>query len=86
MPKLEQTIQRAVAKPKKTGPKKSSRKSRVKAFFKGVLSELKKVHWPTKQELIRYTGVVIVTVLLMALAISFFDWLLYKPIEWGLSL
>ena len=28
--------------------------SKVKNYFKGVRSELKKVNWPTKKELINY--------------------------------
>ena len=46
---------------------------KVKGFFKGVLSELKKVHWPSKKQLITYTGVVVVAVLAMSLAVSAFD-------------
>ena len=59
---------------------------RIKSFFKGVLAELKKVHWPTKKQLVNYTGVVIVTVVLMALAISVFDWVISTILEWALGL
>lgn len=47
---------------------------RMKGFFKGVLSELKKVHWPTKKQIINYTGIVVATCLAFALVISLFDW------------
>ena len=50
-------------------------KDRVQAFFRGVWSELKKVHWPDRKQLITYTGVVIVFVLAVSLAISALDWL-----------
>ncbi|MBR5228671.1 MAG: preprotein translocase subunit SecE [Firmicutes bacterium] len=33
----------------------------IKAYFRGIKSELKKVIWPTKKELISYTGVVLLT-------------------------
>jgi preprotein translocase subunit SecE len=46
---------------------------RLKAFFRGVLSELKKVHWPGTKQLITYTGVVVVFVLAVSLAISALD-------------
>ena len=37
----------------KTKEKEAKRKnSKVKAFFRGVWSELKKVHWPTKKQLV----------------------------------
>ncbi len=39
----------------------------VRAYFRGIKTELKKVVWPTKKELGSFTGVVIVTCLLFAL-------------------
>jgi preprotein translocase subunit SecE len=33
--------------------------ARIRDYFKGVASELKKVTWPTKKDLYRYTLVVI---------------------------
>ncbi|MBQ6808130.1 MAG: preprotein translocase subunit SecE [Firmicutes bacterium] len=59
---------------------------RVKAFLKGVLAELKKVHWPTKKQLINYTGVVILAVVAMALVISLYDWIVSTLIQFLLSL
>ena len=38
-----------------TGKKKFS----IKDYFRGIKIEMKKVVWPTKSELISYTGVVI---------------------------
>lgn len=46
---------------------------KFKSFFRGVMNELKKVHWPNKKQLATYTGVVIVMVLIMAVAISLMD-------------
>jgi len=48
--------------------------TRVKNYFKGVKSELKKVNWPTRKELANYTIVVLVTVGVMTIVI------------WGLDL
>ncbi|MBR0416849.1 MAG: preprotein translocase subunit SecE [Firmicutes bacterium] len=33
--------------------------ARIRDYFKGVVSELKKVSWPTKKDIYRYTVVVI---------------------------
>ena len=44
--------------------------SRSKKFLREVKAELKKVSWPTKQELISNTGVVFVTVV----AVAFLIW------------
>lgn len=59
---------------------------RVKTFLKGVLAELKKVHWPTKKQLINYTGVVILAVVAMALVISLYDWIVSTLIQFLLNL
>lgn len=48
--------------------------SRVKNYFKGVRSELKKVNWPTRKELTNYTIVVFFTTLVLTVVI------------WGLDL
>ncbi len=42
-------------------------------FFKGVWSELKKVHWPTKKEIITYTSVVLAAVFVVAVVIWIID-------------
>ncbi|MDO4581571.1 MAG: preprotein translocase subunit SecE [Bacillota bacterium] len=77
-------VKDAVKQAQKDGRKKSSGK--LKGFFKGVWAELKKVHWPSKKELATYTGVVLVAVLAMAVAISVFDWVISTVIELALSL
>ena len=51
---------------------KTKRLTRLKEYFKGIRSEVKKVVWPTKKETYRYTGVVIITCALFA----FFFWIL----------
>lgn len=50
-------------------------------FFKEVRSELKKVTWPTKQELISSTLVVIVSVALVGAFIWIVDSILVKILE-----
>jgi len=51
---------------------KAKRWVRLKEYFRGIRSEIKKVVWPTKKETYRYTGVVLATCALFA----FFFWIL----------
>jgi preprotein translocase subunit SecE len=44
-----------------------------KQYFSGIYNELKKVHWPGKNQLIGYTGVVLFSVALVALIVWLFD-------------
>ncbi|CUH97834.1 putative membrane protein [Propionispora sp. 2/2-37] len=43
--------------------------SRSRRFLREVKAELKKVSWPSKQELISYTGIVFVAVVFVAVLI-----------------
>ena len=45
----------------------------AKKFFNEVVAEMKKVAWSTKEELIRYTGVVAVAVVLVCILIWICD-------------
>ena len=47
--------------------------AKAKKSSKASLNELKKVHWPTKKELITYTNVVLVTVVVVAALIWVVD-------------
>jgi len=47
--------------------------SRSKKFLREVKAELKKVSWPTKQELISHTGVVTITVVAVCVLIWVMD-------------
>lgn len=47
--------------------------SKVKRFVREVRAEMKKVSWPTRQELIAYTGVVFVSVVLVSALIWVID-------------
>ncbi len=48
----------------------------AKGFLKGVKNELKKVVWPTKEQLIKTTGMVIFLVVVFSIIILGFDMLL----------
>jgi preprotein translocase subunit SecE len=47
-------------------------------FFKDSFAELKKVTWPSREEVLASTKVVIITILLIALILGIFDVLLYQ--------
>lgn len=44
-----------------------------KKFLREVKMELKKVTWPTRQQLMAYSGVVFVAVVVVSIMIWFFD-------------
>jgi preprotein translocase subunit SecE len=52
---------------------------RVRTFFREVRIEMKKVTWPTRKELLKSTGVVIIAVAIAAAFIGVFD-LLWKTV------
>ena len=52
-----------------------------KKFFRGVWSELKKVHWPNRKELVNYTMVVLVATLAVSAMIWIVDSLLSFLLE-----
>jgi preprotein translocase subunit SecE len=49
--------------------------SRMALFLRQVMFELKKVVWPTKEQMVTYTAVVVVFVIIMGLIISALDYL-----------
>ena len=50
-----------------------STKDKLSTYLKGVRSELRKVMWPSKKELINYTGVVILISILVAVIVYVLD-------------
>ncbi len=55
--------------------------TKVLQFFAEVKSELSKVVWPTKQQTLRYTGVVILFSVLVAGVLAAADYGLIKGLE-----
>ena len=53
-----------------------STKDKMSTYFRGVRSELKKVIWPDKKELVNYTGVVIFISVLVAVIVYILDLIL----------
>ena len=46
---------------------------RVKKLYRGVAQEMKKVHWPSRKELISYTLVVLSSVFIVGIALWIID-------------
>jgi len=55
---------------------------RINLFYRQVISELKKVVWPTREQLTTYTAVVIVFVAFIIAVVSIFDVALTKVVFW----
>ena len=64
---------------KKGGPKKQ--RVTVSQFMTEVRAEMKKVTWPTRDEVVSYTLVVLVTVVLMGGLVYFADILFTKLVD-----
>jgi len=54
-------------------PAKVGRFARIARYFRQVVAEMRKVVWPTRAQLITYTTVVIVFVVVFALAVLLVD-------------
>ncbi|MTD32203.1 preprotein translocase subunit SecE [Planomicrobium sp. YIM 101495] len=55
-------------------------------FFKNVISEMRKVSWPKRKELTKYTVVVLSTVVFMALFFALVDTGISELFRWFLEL
>jgi preprotein translocase subunit SecE len=51
---------------------------KVQRFFQETVGELRKVSWPTRQEAIRLTEVVIIVIFIMAAILGGLDWVYAK--------
>jgi len=50
-------------------------------FFKESFAELKKVTWPTRDEVVASTRVVLISVALIAIALGLADFLIFRGID-----
>ena len=55
---------------------------RINLFYRQVIAELKKVVWPTRNQLTTYTAVVLVFVAFIIAVVSFLDVILTKVVFW----
>lgn len=55
---------------------------RIISFFKESYAELKKVTWPSREEALASTRVVLVSTILIALMLGVVDLILFKLVDW----
>ncbi len=79
--KKENAPAKAQGAPKAPAPAKKATVANIKKFVKGAWSELKKVHWPNRRELVTFTSVVLVAVAFVAVLIFAVDSVLGKILE-----
>ena len=56
---------------------------RIGRFFREVVGELRKVIWPTRKELLTYTTIVVIFVVIMTTIVGLLDLGLGKAILWA---
>lgn len=80
MLKKDIVLKREVKSREIKSKEKVNRLEQARQFFRSVYSELKKVHWPARREVLIYTGVVLTAVTFVGVLIWIFDsvlsWLL----------
>jgi len=54
---------------------------RIQQFFVDVRSEMRKVNWPTKEEVKSMTQVVMVALLILAAIVAVYDWVFLRVIQ-----
>jgi preprotein translocase subunit SecE len=59
---------------------------KLSGFFKSVVSEMRKVSWPKRKQLTRYTIVVLTTVVFMAVYFGLVDAGISSVIKWYIAL
>ena len=77
---LKQQQAKKAEEQKKAKPKKQRFK-----FFKEVKAELKRVTWPTRPEVLRWTGVVVAALVFFGVFVAVLDNLIVTPLMVGLS-
>jgi preprotein translocase subunit SecE len=81
MMKKEQQRRTAAPRPQVKAPGAPAReRTRPRQFLREVVSELQKVAWPTRQEVVSYSVVVIVSVAVIASIIFVMDYVFTKAI------
>jgi len=65
--------------------KVGSRVEAVRGFYESVKSEMKKVTWPTRPELIKATRMVVILSLILGVPIGILDWVLQPILVRGVA-
>ena len=57
----------------------------LQRLFRETMGELRKVTWPTRQEAIALTQVVIIVMIIMAIILGSLDWAFFRFFGWLLG-
>ncbi len=82
--KQQANSKKAASKPERKPVAKKEKVNRLeeaRKYFKSVYGELKKVHWPARREVFIYTGVVLVSVVIIGIIIWIFDSVLSRLLQ-----
>jgi len=79
---IDEPSEDVVANAKKERAQRRSPFARVALFIRQVFGELRKVVTPTRKELLSYTGVVLVFVVIMMLIVSGLDFGFSALVNW----
>jgi preprotein translocase subunit SecE len=71
---IDEPSEEIVANARKAREIKRSPFARFALFIRQVIAELKKVVTPTRKELLSYTGVVLIFVIIMMAVVAALDW------------
>jgi len=55
---------------------------KIISFFQESFAELKKVTWPSREEAIASTKVVLISTILIAFMLGLVDFILFKVVDW----
>jgi preprotein translocase subunit SecE len=80
-----QAKEEARAKKQQQQPTKKKERTSIRQFFHEVRAELKKVTWPSREELQTYTIVVFGVSTVMTLYIFGLDWIFNRSVLWVLE-
>lgn len=64
---------------------KDAKKAKKSGFLREVRTEMKRVTWPTKQDVLRWTGVVVVALIFFSVFVTVLDNFVVTPILLGIS-
>jgi preprotein translocase subunit SecE len=60
---------------------KTNQQNAVARFYRETVGELRKVSWPTREDAMRLTGIVLIVLVVMAIILGAVDWVG----AWGLD-
>ena len=84
--KAEKTEAKPAAKAQaKAAAKAPKKRNRLSQFFHDVKAEMKRVTWPTRTDVLRWTGVVIVALLFFGIFTAVLDNVIVTPILFWIS-